>query len=201
MGLMLVLVFGGLRLGARAWEAGQARFDSAAEMQAVQSFVRRALTQAYPAVTDDEVEDGRVIFTGAADAVDFVAPLPTHLGLGGFYRISFGLDEAQGETRLVMSQRLYQAGTLDPARVAETTVILENVASVLFGYFGAPRDGDDPAWHDRWSAAGSLPELVRMRVRFPEGDGRRWADLVVAPMVHIEAGCLYDRASKRCRGR
>jgi hypothetical protein len=64
-------------------------------------------------------------------------------------------------------------------------VLVENIADVSFGFFGAAdadRNGD-PRWRDRWENMPGLPLLVRINVTFPDGDGRIWPELVVAPMI------------------
>jgi hypothetical protein len=40
-----------------------------------------------------------------------------------------------------------------------------------------------------------------VRVRFAHGDERLWPDLLVAPLVSADVGCVYDALSQLCRGR
>ncbi len=47
LGLLMAALFGGVRLGVRAWEASGARLDDDARLTAVQDFLRERLTQAY----------------------------------------------------------------------------------------------------------------------------------------------------------
>ena len=45
-GLISVVLFGGLRFGTRAWEAGNAHAERLEEVQAVQALLRRHIAQA-----------------------------------------------------------------------------------------------------------------------------------------------------------
>ena len=65
-------------------------------------------------------------------------------------------------------------------RGKETTArLMENVTTIEFAYFGTP-DARRPAqWWDSWDGTKGLPTLVRLRLSFPQGDRRRWPDLIV----------------------
>ena len=80
-------------------------------------------------------------------------------------------------------------------------VLLANVQSVELSYFGKGRSDRAAAWHPRWVGERALPQAVRIRVRFAEGDGRHWPELVVAPRIAVDVGCVYDPLTKQCRGR
>jgi general secretion pathway protein J len=46
-----------------------------------------------------------------------------------------------------------------------------------------------------------MPQLLRIQVRFTEGDSRTWPDLVIAPRITADVGCVYDQLTQQCRGR
>ena len=48
LGLLMAALLGGLRLGARVWETGEARLDASARVQIVQDFLRQRITEALP---------------------------------------------------------------------------------------------------------------------------------------------------------
>ena len=48
LGLLMAVLFGGLRLGARVWETADARLDASTRIQIVQDFVRQRLAAALP---------------------------------------------------------------------------------------------------------------------------------------------------------
>jgi general secretion pathway protein J len=177
--LLSVVLFGGLRFGIRASEIGTARLDWSAEIAAASGFLRNQLADAQPLERDSGGDQKVVAFDGEADSVEFVASPPAHLAAGGWHVLRLALERARDGNRLVLSWRLVRG---DPdateASPAQRTVLLERVASVELAYFGAPNEGDAPAWHDRWQDAAVLPALVRLRLGF--ADGRQAPELLVA---------------------
>lgn len=180
-GLIALMLLAGLRFGTRAWEAGVAGAEQAAEVQLAQSFLRRELSQA-------RAPDGRQgpegpAFEGTREAVHFIAPLPDHVGVSGLYRLSVYVAGEPGEKRLMASWRLVRRDEDAEPTEAESgeTLLLERIADAEFSYLGreegAPRD-----WQDSWQDEEGLPALVRVRVEFDEDD-RTWPDLVVAPRI------------------
>jgi hypothetical protein len=52
-----------------------------------------------------------------------------------------------------------------------------------------------------WEKQAALPQLVRIRVQFEQGDRRAWPELLIKPMVTIDSLCVLNAANGRCRGR
>ena len=48
LGLILVLLFGGLRLGVRSWDASQQQIDTLNSLRSLESFLRREMSVAQP---------------------------------------------------------------------------------------------------------------------------------------------------------
>lgn len=179
LGMISVALFGGLRFGARAWEAGSERQDAVHQVQAVQGFLRGRLAQAVRTAERDENEPG---FRGEAQRLRFAAPMPPYLGLGGYYIFDLGIREADAGPSLVLQWRLQRAEEpLDPEATEEQTkVLLEGVESIAFAYYGAPEGEREARWHDRWADGQRLPRLVALEVTFPRGDTRPWPRWVAA---------------------
>ena len=59
---------------------------------------------------------------------------------------------------------------------------MDKVAQVQFAYFGSLGKNVSARWYNDWESLESLPDLIRMRVIFSEGN-RAWPDLVVATVV------------------
>ncbi len=79
--------------------------------------------------------------------------------------------------------------------------LLRNLAAVRFSYYGAAAPGGQPVWQARWPVGTTIPQLVRLHVDFARGDSRVWPDLIVAPRIEADAGCVYDDATQACQGR
>ncbi len=93
--------------------------------------------------------------------------------------------------RLEFTWRLYRAGDAaeggDPpeAGLGGRRVLIEGLARAEFRYFGALDSGGTADWRDRWAAEAGLPGLIAIEAEFPEGDGRAWPLLHVAPKLGV----------------
>ncbi len=185
LALIVAALFGGLRLGARAWEAGAQRNSDLARLEVVQGLLRRQLSRAYPIALTGSERGRRIVFEGDPAAVMFVAPAPAQIGLGGLYLMNLAVAEDEGNKRLVLTWQLSGAEEerLTESPGAETRVLIDRIAGIELSYFGPPDGRDEPRWFDRWDDAARLPSLVRIRVEFPAGDRRYWPELIVAPML------------------
>ncbi|HEY2069246.1 MAG TPA: prepilin-type N-terminal cleavage/methylation domain-containing protein [Rhizomicrobium sp.] len=184
LSLLSLLLFGGLRLGTRAWDGAQAYGAGTDEVRVVQALLRRELEAAYPSVTASDPLHPVVEFDGNVHQMTFLAPPPQALHENGRERIT--LSAGPG------SLTIHATPELASNRQGDwSTVILRNVASVHFSYFG------DGAWRGSWTNAQALPSLVRVQVKF--ADNRAWPDLIVAPHIEEDASCIFDPVTKKCR--
>ena len=187
LGMISVALFGGIRFGARSWEAGHTRLEALNEVEVAQSVLRRLLSRSREvALFDANRNREAVSFTGRRDAVYFAAPLPAHRGIGGAYGYALRVKRGRDGDHLVLAWRLQRPET-PPASADEDyedeTVLLSDIADLSFDYYGAP-DGDRiPDWRDNWDGSGGLPRLVRLTVDFPSDDGRYWPPLTIAPAL------------------
>jgi general secretion pathway protein J len=190
LGLLMAALFGGLRLGTRVWETGEARLDASVRLQIVQDFIRQRLAETLPleVVSREPAEAGvsEPLFLGTVEAVRFAGMFPEHLG-AGVYLMELALaesDHAERNGNLVLRWRPLEPN--DPtAQEAEpeTRVLIENVEALELSYFGTIDREQPPDWWQAWGGQPALPQLIRLRVRFAENDERRWPELIVRPMV------------------
>lgn len=188
LGLLMAALFGGLRLGARAWERGEERLDESGRLQVVQNFLRDRLAAAYPLSADDQDGRPRLAFEGTDEALRFVTLMPEYLGTG-FAEFTLAVADHEGARDLVVRWRRFadledanDAGDDEP----QTKVLLEGIETLEVAYYGAQRRGEPVTWHDQWQDVGvDLPRLVRLRVVFFENDRRHWPDLIVRPMTEV----------------
>jgi len=195
LSLLSLLLFGGLRLGARAWDHSEARGAGMDELHVVQNLLRREIEQAYPYyVTTDPVHP-TVDFSGTASEIDLLAPAPQAMAAPGRARIAV---TALRDGSLAMRAR---SELSDSRRDGWSETLLSGLAGVRFSYFGTDDPRIAPTWRDHWTGAKTLPRLVRIDVRFAKGDGRMWPDFIVAPRIEADANCVYDYTTQHCTGR
>ncbi len=185
LAFLSVSLFGGLRFGARSWEAV---VDSSAErddIASTQIFLRNRLGQLWlpePGGLGDFNEDGN--FNGGPEQVEFIAPWLSALSLGGLYRFTlWHEDEDIGSGRLMLRWRPAEA---DPDALEELgdlagqRVLLDGVAEFGLSYYGAADKDAEPEWLDQWENPDAPPRLVRVQLAFAEA-GRVWPVFIVAP--------------------
>lgn len=177
MALLSIVLFGGLRFGVRAWEGGGDHIEQAHRIEAVQSLLRRGISQArLPPQAADAAPFPA--FDGSSDRLTFVAPLPAHRGIGGSYLFRLSTQEHDGRSDLILTWQIYRPdGGLAPPE--EATTMLENIAAIELSYYGAVGPEQPMQWRDAWDSTNGIPRMVRMRVEFPSSEARRWPDLII----------------------
>lgn len=197
LGLILTLLFGGLRLGTRSWDSGDKRAGDAAQLRAIQGFMRRELSQVFPLRWKNEA-DTRLAFVGTPDAMRFVAPLPVQVGGGGLYLLGLELEKGEEGSRLIMKRMLSNPAAKDFSSLeqGEKSVLVNHVENMVITYFGAATPESEPGWQEKWDDPQRLPLLVRIRVKL--NDGHAWPELVVPLIVGGDKACVWDIMRKRC---
>jgi general secretion pathway protein J len=184
LALLSVVLFGGLRFGARAWESGGDSMERTGEIEAVQELLRRTLVEAVAPEPNDELS--QTVFAGASNRLGFYAPMPRHAGTSGLGRYALLLDES-GQLLIEWEPRRPER-RLNAPIAGEPATILRNLRGLRISYYGSGKPGEAPAWHAEWNDH-SLPLLIRIEVAFAEADPRRWPELIVAPrLARIDRG-------------
>ena len=190
LGMIVMLLFGGIRLGTRAWETSSDRTVENTSIEISHQIIRRMLSQAYPLVEPTAISDfigGRHIeFEGDTESIAFAGLFPAHLG-GGFHRFELRVKNDGGDASLALLWRRVSYEGDDDGATDNETILIERIAGVNFTYFGVVEGGAAPDWQQVWHDRTRLPALVRLAIDFPDGDRRIWPDLVVAPRIDAAA--------------
>jgi general secretion pathway protein J len=187
--MILVLLFGGLRLGVRSWDAVQEQVDNLNTVRSVESFLRREIALAHP-YRWKGLQGQRIAFLGARNQVSFVAQLPSRIGDGGLYVVSLELERSGKEKRLLWKQMPLSSEMQDFSALAQSQEIvlagteLSTVEDIWLSYFGRETEKAALSWTEAWASDARLPMLIRIQVKF--ADGSEWPDFVVAPMLTSE---------------
>lgn len=187
LGMVFLVLFNSLALGLKIWNANDQELSSNTQALVARDLLRRVLSEARPLKTTLGAPNAehRVFFLGTQDSIRFVAPMPSHLAVGGLYEIAiYAIEGGQTGNRLEMSWRLFrrQSWPSKPLTEEKRSELISKVAEIEFNYFGQVDKSEPPGWHVDWQNLQSLPELIRLRLKFVGGEGA-WPDLVVAPMV------------------
>jgi general secretion pathway protein J len=188
LGLTLALMFGGLRLGVRSWDAGSLASEDMARIRVFESFVRRQLNEVYPYFWKTD-GDQTLAFRGEPNAIHYVGFLPSGSGgRNGLYLLSLEIERQERMQRLVLrslpmppNARDFTAMQSVEQTVLASGIIAEGVEELVFGYFGSETEQGEAKWVTHWNAPKRLPQLVRLRVKL--ATGQEWPELVVALKV------------------
>lgn len=199
--LMGGVLFGSLRLVGRTWDGGEAKVAQVSEMRQTQTFLRTQLEEAYPKHMR-KMNEFPVLFTGTADEVRYMAPLPERVLEGGllYFRLAMKQDGDRGALVLERVQADADGQQLPEFDGAESSILADNIGALKIGYFGrdpGAMEIEAPSWRDRWDDTQLLPMLIRVDVT-PRA-GPPWPTLLVAPRHSPEAGCrVWDTSRSRC---
>lgn len=189
LGFILVLLFGGLRLGVRSWDAVQQRVDVLNSVRSIEGFLRREMEMIYP-YRWKGAPGQPLAFLGERHRISFVAQLPARIGTGGLYAISLELDHRGADRKLVWRQAPLNSTMQDFSPLVQTQEMvlarseLSAVDDLWLSYFGSTAEGGASSWTDRWESRTRLPALIRIQVKF--SDGAEWPEFVVAPKLSLE---------------
>jgi len=185
VGFILTLLFAGLNLGTRSWEAGEKRMVTTSRQAIVVGFIRHALEQTDSLHWRVDDED-QLAFVGEAESLRFVGSVAMHDGASGNHLIALDLADGEVGRDLVMRWQLpdSRAPGFGLLEEAEPKVLVRAVREMTFAYFGAEADTEEPTWHDQWLHQKAPPELIRLRLVMENGE--TWPEIIAAPRTRTE---------------
>ncbi|MEZ6000423.1 type II secretion system protein GspJ [Hyphomonas sp.] len=178
LSLIAVIAGNALVSGQRVWTKVDEYVSTAEKVEAVQNLMREQIQQALPVLGRTTPREERVMLNGNADSITFVAPLPSHFGRYGLYRIEYRLVDGQ----LIFARSLFQGPNDFRRNFSETTqeVLIDGVESLQFAYLRSDRD--HRGWSSSLTDATAMPELVRIDVEFKD-PGAKWQSIYAQPRV------------------
>ena len=190
LSILLGLTYSGLRAAYRSTERGEELLAFKGGMRASHQFLRRQLNQMLPLAfaEEDDVDRTRIVFLGDSNSIQFVAPMPGYLGLGG-PQVQF-LELADGDDGGVLQFRhaLLQYFEDDYLYERDPIILLENIEAAQFEFMGLDEQGMLSGWMPSWDQMQTLPVAVRLNIEFSEEKDTQWPDLVAG--VRVDEGAL-----------
>ena len=178
--LVVLALFAGMRIAGRGVDTAEGRSVTTSGMRIADGFIRRYVSQAFPAWEREEERTGarrNLQFEGSENQLRFVAVMPPHLGVGGLHEVILTVHENAEEQRLTVRRALVHP-EFDREELAEDErVLIDGVLRAQFAYFGSVEKESSPQWHETWRGMARFPSLVRLRVT--TRDAGSWPDLVI----------------------
>jgi len=202
MGVMVLFMYSGLAFGLRGWDAADTNGRRTADRRIAENFLRREVAELFPMRWKDPMTL-RLAFEGQHDVLRFVSVRPAGISVTGLSLVGVTVepDNVKRTRNLVMRRASPGDEQKDfgPLAQGEATILFDDIESVAFDYFGSENDFSDPKWVDTWEWPGRIPQLIRIRVRNP--DGSSLPEMIVRMMLSEEAGCLESQFQRVCRPR
>ena len=175
LGFLVVGLTRGVRTGLALWSAQSRHIGEAADLDAAERTLRNVLS-GIPTSPGGDSGAGSATFDGSTDRLAFVGDLPT--GLGTTRRANIVIELRGGRLVLSWTPHRHEVSTAPPPKPVETELV-GGVKRLELAYWGSPGPDQPAAWQGRWQGS-QLPDLIRVRLRFIQGDKRHWPDLIVA---------------------
>jgi type II secretory pathway pseudopilin PulG len=192
--MIAVLIVEGIGTGRRVWERADAAETAGSSISGAQAVLRSRLEHVFPATLYGGSTS--VDFDGEQNTLTFLAPRADSAGPGALRRYTLSLTPS-GDLVLSSISDIAADRNTAPDRV----VLIHDVESLSFAYFGVAPPDNTAQWRFRWQQRAQTPQLIRVRVSFAGGDRRWWPDLLVKPFATIDSLCLLDAQTGSCRGR
>ena len=174
LALIASLAAGGLRLGARVWEA-RAVSAEAADLDLLEHHLRRWIEGAHLFAFEPDEGEPRVGFIGAPDRVDFITPETGRGDVAGLYHyaLSWESDAATAPATLLLRRgRLPRASAFPLERLDDLRPVSTAISGFSLRYFGRAEDEDEARWRDDWTDRDQPPLLVEARFGLARGPER-----------------------------
>lgn len=198
LGFVLMLLYGGLRLATRSWEAGEKTVATTSRQAVVDEFLRRQLVLAYPLRW--KMDDGQeiVAFTGETGSLHFAAPISARLGTGGIHLVAIEEERTSDGNALRLRWHLPdpELKAFEFPEEGDQVRLVRDIDALEFAYFGSETKDTEPTWHDTWHSETEFPQLVRLRLKPKEGEP--WPDILVELKLGADSACRWDAFLKRC---
>lgn len=180
LGLVVVALGGGLRIGLTGADRVTTRAADLDQLRGVHAFLRERIAAARPIRWPDDRGRSVIAFDGRADRLAFVTDMPAYPDVGGLYKLV--IERAGADLVLARTLTEGRVPGFDGASSVRD-VIARDVGVMRFSYFGSVGARGEPIWHDTWTAAQSLPDLVRIEFGDRQSKGPVWPTFVIAPRL------------------
>lgn len=209
LSVMVVLLFGSLKICAQSWEMGEKKIAEVNEVAVVYNFFQQHLSAAKPLKDDfakDESssqndfaeEESKLSFQGDAQSLQFVSVFPASAGRAGSQLFSLevqddgprGGNEDGAEIKVTLTP-FYPIAEGEEWQ-KEEAVLIKHVSHFALSYFGPDQEGGESRWQDQWLNKDVMPRLVKIQIE--REDEVFWPDMIIELKVSGDASTLTKGA-------
>ena len=169
-GVLMLALSQGLSFGLQAWGVQARAIARTGDLDAVDRTLRRLIEHMDPGTASEPP-----LIQGGANRMAFTTDFPQSAAVLPTRQVDVGLQADAGRLVLRWSPHLHVQRFAPPPPPIETE-LLRGVQRLELAYW-QPNGG----WSNAWGGP-ALPQLVRIRIVFAPAGGRRWPEIVAAPV-------------------
>lgn len=198
VGVVLVIIFGSLRIGVRAWEKGEASVEAQQREKVVLALIKRQISS----FCAREIKQGGkepYLFKGDESSMSFMSRHPvvptTRSGMVYVKYVVNSTDEGSEELALYEQDvvSMTSKGILEDPDEADFYVLIPEAYYIAFAYLKRPEEGGlTPEWQEVWDPGSDEGFPIAVRMTF-QRDEDAMTLRVIAP-IHPES---EERSQKK----
>ncbi len=195
VGVVLVIIFGALRIGSRAWEKGEADVEAQQREKVVLALIKRQISSFCAREIGREDEDP-YLFKGDERSMSFMSRMPAVPAIrSGMVYVKYSINPTnEGKNELDLYEQdvlsVHSKGILEESDEAEFHVLIPDAYHMEFEYLKRPEKGDaSPEWQAIWDPASDTGFPLAVRITF-----QRKEDTVP---IHIIAPLFVEATDKK----
>lgn len=177
LSIMVVLLFGSLKICADSWEKGESKIAEVNEVAVVYNFFQRHLSVAQPLWNDLSEEGERTFaFQGKAQSLQFVSAFPASAGRSGLQLFSLELQNEDNQQVINVTITPFFPVIEGEEWHKEEVTIIKGVTEFTMAYYGSD-GGDTETWQDQWLDREVLPRLLKINIELE--NGIFWPEMII----------------------
>jgi general secretion pathway protein J len=197
LGLVVVMVFGALRLGSASWERGEERAEKYQKKRIVLDLLSQQMKSSFPyRIKAQKAEADYLAFIGEGNSLRFVSAFSLKTKRQeGLVFVIYKVDEEKASRRAL---KIYEKRVMNKDFMDETPneedflTLMDDLSDLKFEYFSEGETKDETGeWVESWDTKEkkALPGQIKMSITWKE----KKEELEVAlPMVVSFPARVYD---------
>lgn len=175
LGVIILIIGSGLRIGVKAWEKGEEIVDETQRIRVPWERLSFELRSAYPYQTD-KMADKKIAFEGKSDSLSFVTSAIETDGKGGLKWVSYYIKD----NGLMLKEKRLPDKELDEAKGKE--IILDPwIKDIRFEYYEKNKEDWETYWDSK--EKGRLPEVIKVSIYLKQKGSDRKEELPLPPLL------------------
>ena len=177
LSIMVVLLFGSLRICAQSWEQGEKKINEVNVVAVVYQFFQSHLSTAEPLWNDFSPDEKSFSFQGKAQSLEFVSTFPASAGRSGKQLFSIQMAEEDQEKVIKVAITPFFPVAEGEEWEKEEVILLRGLSDFSLAYFGNDDDLGSSNWQDTWLDKSALPQLVKIKITLE--NETFWPDMII----------------------